>query len=72
MIISVYNTALRLLLAVPFSDARYDRDCHFDSMGSQNSPHPESGRGNSCIERGKGIWSKEWGFGINKSGKLRL
>ena len=72
MIISVYNTALLLLLAVPFSDAKYDRYWPFDSMGSQISPHSKSGRGNSCIERGKGIWSKEWGFGMTKPGKLCL
>ena len=69
MIISVYTTALLLLLAVPFSDAKYGGDCYFDSVGYQLSPQS---KGESCIERGEGICSEEWGFGLTKSGKLRL
>ena len=72
MIISVYTTALLLLLAVPFSDAKYDRNCHFNSVGSQFKPQSERDSGNSWIERGNGIISEEWWFGLTKSGELRL
>ena len=42
--------------------------CFFDSVGSSLEPQ----RDKSCIERGQGICSGEWGFGLTNQGMLRF
>ena len=66
---SLYTIALLLLTVTPFARSA---SCHFNSMGNKLLPQSKGGKSKSCIERGEGICSGEWGFGLTESGELRL